>query len=100
MGYRARNSSNLIDLAKIDWYEPAEYWEPVVPDPGNRVILEPEDFYLLLSAEAICIPPDLAAEMIAFDPSGGEVRTHYAGFFDPGFGHDLDRTLRGQPRCP
>ena len=59
-----------------------------MPETGNRVVLEPEDFYLLLSAEAVRVPPEYAAEMTAFDPAGGEVRTHYAGFFDPGFGHD------------
>jgi dCTP deaminase len=52
------------------------------------VVLEPEVFYLLLSAEGVCIPPDYAAEMLAYDPTAGELRTHYAGFFDPGFGFD------------
>jgi dCTP deaminase len=87
-GYRAKHNSGLIDMLREGYYDPAEFWEEVVPEPGNRVVLEPEDFYLLLSAEAVQIPPKYAAEMTAFDPSGGEVRTHYAGFFDPGFGHD------------
>jgi dCTP deaminase len=26
--------------------------------------------------------------MAAYDPTSGELRTHYAGFFDPGFGYD------------
>ena len=51
-------------------------------------MLEPEIFYLLLSAEGVCIPPGYAAEMMAYDPTAGELRTHYAGFFDPGFGFD------------
>ena len=51
-------------------------------------MLEPEIFYLLLSAEGVCIPPQIAAEMMAYDPTAGELRTHYAGFFDPGFGYD------------
>ena len=58
-----------------------------VPVAG-RVVLEPEIFYLLLSAEGVCIPPQIAAEMMAYDPTAGELRTHYAGFFDPGFGYD------------
>jgi dCTP deaminase len=90
VGYRAKRNSGWIDMSRVDHYEPADFWEPVVPEVGNRVVLEPEDFYLLISAEAVRIPPDLAAEMTALDPSGGEVRTHYAGFFDPGFGHDRD----------
>jgi dCTP deaminase len=88
VGYRAKHNSSLVDLSRIDAHDPDEFWETVVPEPGNRVVLEPEDFYLLLSAEAVRVPPEYAAEMTAFDPAGGEVRTHYAGFFDPGFGHD------------
>ncbi|HLM19210.1 MAG TPA: 2'-deoxycytidine 5'-triphosphate deaminase [Acidimicrobiia bacterium] len=88
VGYRAKHNSSLVDLTQVDAHDPEEFWETVVPETGNRVVLEPEDFYLLLSAEAIRVPPEYAAEMTAFDPAGGEVRTHYAGFFDPGFGHD------------
>lgn len=88
VGYRAKRSSSLVDLSKVGVYDPADYWDTVVPEPGNRVVLEPEDFYLLLSCEAVQIPPEYAAEMSAFDAAGGELRTHYAGFFDPGFGHD------------
>jgi dCTP deaminase len=88
VGYRARHSSGMIDMSEIAKYHPEDFWEPVVPETGNRVVLEPEAFYLLLSAEAVRVPPEYAAEMTALEPSGGEVRTHYAGFFDPGFGHD------------
>lgn len=88
VGYRAKRNSGLIDMSLEGEYHAGDYWDGVVPEPGNRVVLEPEDFYLLLSSEAVQIPPQYAAEMTAFDPSGGEVRTHYAGFFDPGFGHD------------
>ena len=88
VGYRAKRNSSLVDLGAVGEHEPADFWETVVPETGNRVVLEPEDFYLLLSAEGVRVPPQYAAEMVAFDPAGGEVRTHYAGFFDPGFGHD------------
>jgi dCTP deaminase len=88
VGYRARRNSKHVDMSLVGHHDPTEYWDPVIPEPGNRVVLEPEDFYLLLSAEAVRVPPAYAAEMSALDPSGGEVRTHYAGFFDPGFGHD------------
>jgi dCTP deaminase len=88
VGFRAKHNSSLVDLSLVDAHDPEDFWETVVPETGNRVVLEPEDFYLLLSAEAVRIPPQYAAEMTAFDPAGGEVRTHYAGFFDPGFGHD------------
>ncbi len=94
-GFRARLNSDLIDMSRVAHYDPDDYWDPVIPEAGNRVVLEPEQFYLLLSDEAIRIPPNLAAEMTAFDPTSGELRTHYAGFFDPGFGYD-DDLLGGQ----
>jgi dCTP deaminase len=63
-----------------------DFWERVQPNSAGRLILEPEDFYLLVSRERVRVPPRLAAEMAAYDPTSGELRTHYAGFFDPGFG--------------
>ncbi|HEX5610459.1 MAG TPA: 2'-deoxycytidine 5'-triphosphate deaminase [Solirubrobacterales bacterium] len=88
VGYRAKKNSLPVDLSKIRAYRWTDYWDPVFPEPGGRVVLEPEIFYLLLSAEGVCIPPQIAAEMMAYDPTAGELRTHYAGFFDPGFGYD------------
>ena len=88
VGYRAKRNSRLLDLSVIDGHDPADYWEPVVCEHGDQVVLEPEEFYLLLSTEGVSIPPEYAAEMAAYDPTSGELRTHYAGFFDPGFGYD------------
>jgi dCTP deaminase len=88
VGYRAKKNSLPVDLSKIRAYRWTDYWDPVFPEQGGRVVLEPEIFYLLLSAEGVCIPPQIAAEMMAYDPTAGELRTHYAGFFDPGFGYD------------
>ena len=88
VGYRAKKNSLPVDLSKIRAYRWTDYWDPVFPESGGRVVLEPEIFYLLLSAEGVCIPPQIAAEMMAYDPTAGELRTHYAGFFDPGFGYD------------
>ena len=86
VGYRAKKNSSLLDLSRESHYDPGDYWEPVYADQTHRLILEPEEFYLLTSAESVSIPPEYAAEMTAYDPSSGELRTHYAGFFDPGFG--------------
>ncbi len=86
VGYRARKNSLLVDLSKLHHYDPAQFWEEVQPEPKGRVVLEPEEFYLLLSQERIRVAADLAADMVAYDPASGELRTHYAGFFDPGFG--------------
>jgi dCTP deaminase len=96
VGYRARKNSQLLDLTVIGGADPDLFWEPVRTEKGSsRLILEPEEFYLLMSREAVAIPPDLAAEMNAYDPTSGELRTHYAGFFDPGFGYSDEAPQRG-----
>jgi dCTP deaminase len=95
VGYRARKNSLPIDLTKVGALRWRDYWEPVHPEQGGRIVLEPEVFYLLLSAEGVSIPPSYAAEMLAYDPTAGELRTHYAGFFDPGFGFHRDETAPG-----
>jgi dCTP deaminase len=86
VGYRAKRSSALLDLERQGAYEVDDFWERVQPNSAGRLILEPEEFYLLVSRERVRVPPGLAAEMAAYDPTSGELRTHYAGFFDPGFG--------------
>ena len=88
VGYRAKKNSNRLDMSLDAHYRWRDYWEPVYPEAGGRIVLDPEVFYLLLSAEGVCVPPQYAAEMMAYDPTAGELRTHYAGFFDPGFGYD------------
>jgi dCTP deaminase len=95
VGYRAKKNSLPIDLTRVGMLSWREYWEPVHPERGARIVLEPEIFYLLLSAEGVSIPPSYAAEMLAYDPTAGELRTHYAGFFDPGFGYSRDGRSRG-----
>jgi len=86
VGYRAKPHTGVIALDKIAHYDPAEYWEEVRTTEG-RIILDPGAFYILVSREAIRIPPDCAAEMAPYLAMVGEFRVHYAGFFDPGFGH-------------
>ncbi|MDA4132731.1 MAG: 2'-deoxycytidine 5'-triphosphate deaminase, partial [Thaumarchaeota archaeon] len=95
VGYRARDSAPLLDMTQTDAVDPTPYWERVHGEKGDRVILTPERFYLLMSNEAVSIPPWLASEMTAYDPTSGELRTHYAGFFDPGFGYDPERRFYG-----
>lgn len=86
VGYRAKPHTGVIDLERIGVYDPAEYWEEVRTTEG-RVILDPGAFYILVSREAVCIPPEYAAEMAPYLAMVGEFRVHYAGFFDPGFGY-------------
>jgi len=87
VGYRAKPHTGVIDLDRIGAYDPREFWEELHADTG-RIILDPGAFYILVSREAVHIPPDYAAEMAPFLAMVGEFRVHYAGFFDPGFGHD------------
>jgi dCTP deaminase len=88
VGWRAKKNSRLLDLTRPPQSHATEdYWEPVVREGKGSVVLEPEEFYILGSREKVRIPPTFAAEMNAYDPTSGELRTHYAGFFDPGFGH-------------
>lgn len=86
VGYRAKPHTGVIDLDRIAAYDPAEYWEEVRSSDG-RIILDPGAFYILVSREAVHIPPLYAAEMAPYLAMVGEFRVHYAGFFDPGFGH-------------
>ena len=87
IGYKAKSYSGLIDVDKIGHYDLEEFWEPVYAPRRGGLILDPADFYILASLESVNVPPTHAAEMIAFDTLVGEFRVHYAGFFDPGFGH-------------
>ncbi len=97
VGYKAKKISGLLELDRVNGYQVNDYWERV-STKGGRLILDPNDFYLLVSRERVRIPPDYAAEMAAYDPTSGELRTHYAGFFDPGFGDIPDgNDWRGTP---
>ncbi|HVB90792.1 MAG TPA: 2'-deoxycytidine 5'-triphosphate deaminase [Acidimicrobiales bacterium] len=95
VGHSTRDSAPLLDLTAGGEVDPAPFWDPVIREEGDRLVLSPKRFYLLISHEAVSIPPYLAAEMKAYDPTSGELRTHYAGFFDPGFGFDAGRRFRG-----
>ncbi len=98
VGYRAKPHAGVIDLDRIGHYAPADYWEEVHSDQG-RIILDPGAFYILVSREAVSIPPAYAAEMDPYLAMVGEFRVHYAGFFDPGFGHGLPARGVLEVRC-
>jgi dCTP deaminase len=86
VGYKARRHTDVIDVDKIDHYDPRDFWEAVYSHRGEGIVLDPNDFYILASREAVVVPPDHAAEMQPYNTFVGEFRVHYAGFFDPGFG--------------
>jgi dCTP deaminase len=87
VAFKAKKNAPVIHLNKVDFYEREDFWQPVHSRAGQGAILDPGDFYLLASKEKIRVPPSVAAEMVPFDPTVGEFRIHYAGFFDPGFGY-------------
>jgi dCTP deaminase len=86
IGYRAKRHTGLIDVDRRAGYAVGDFWEPIVARKDASLILDPDEFYILASKEAVQVPADYAAEMVPFDPLVGEFRVHYAGFFDPGFG--------------
>ncbi len=85
IAYRAKRHSGVVDVDAPAAHQMADYWEPLYSD-SKQLILDPGEFYILVSKEAVHVPFDYAAEMVAYDTLVGEFRVHYAGFFDPGFG--------------
>jgi len=94
IGWKARHDAPVIDLDRENYYVATDFWDPVYPQAGRMLILQPGEFYILGSRERVRVPATYAAEMVPFDPSVGEFRVHYAGFFDPGFGYGTGE-LRG-----
>jgi dCTP deaminase len=87
VGFRSRRHTGVVDVDKVASYPVEEYWDPIYVKDKHRLILDPDQFYILASKEAVHVPPTHAAEMVPFNPLVGEFRVHYAGFMDPGFGH-------------
>ncbi len=85
IGYRAKRHSGVVDMDRPGAHKMSDYWEPLYAS-SKQLILDPGEFYILVSKEAVHVPFDYAAEMVAYDTLVGEFRVHYAGFFDPGFG--------------
>ena len=97
IGWRAKKHARRIDLDRRD-YDPLDFWEPLRFHKESSLILDPDEFYILVTKEAIAVPPEFAAEMLPYDTRAGEFRVHYAGFFDPGFGWDLRTRRAGSSR--
>ena len=97
IGWRAKKHARRIDLDRRD-YDPLDFWEPLRFHKESCLILDPDEFYILVTKEAIAVPPEFAAEMLPYDTRAGEFRVHYAGFFDPGFGWDTATRRAGSSR--
>lgn len=87
IGYRSKRHTAVVDVDKKAALEARDFWDPLYSRADEGLILDPDEFYILVSRESVHVPPEYAAEMVPFDPLVGEFRVHYAGFFDPGFGH-------------
>ncbi|SDZ13738.1 dCTP deaminase [Jannaschia faecimaris] len=98
VGWRAKPHTGVIDLDKLGHYTPDDFWEAIRTD-RRSIILDPGAFYILVSREAVTIPPTHAAEMAPYLAMVGEFRVHYAGFFDPGFGHGVPARGVLEVRC-
>jgi len=97
IGYRSKKHVKRIDLDRRD-YDPLDFWEPIHFHKTSSLILDPDEFYILMTKEAIAVPPEYAAEMLPYDTRAGEFRVHYAGFFDPGFGWNAKLNKAGSSR--
>ncbi len=97
IGYRAKKHAPRVDLDRRD-YDPLDFWEPIRFHKTSSLILDPDEFYILRTKEAIAVPPEYAAEMLPYDTRAGEFRVHYAGFFDPGFGWNAATGQAGSSR--
>ena len=97
IGYRAKKHTKRNDLERRD-YDPLDFWEPIRFHKTSSLILDPDEFYILMTKEAIAVPPEYAAEMLPYDTRAGEFRVHYAGFFDPGFGWNARTNKAGSSR--
>lgn len=87
IGFRSKRHTAVVDVDRKDALDVLDYWDPLINRGADEIILDPDEFYILVSRESVHVPPAYAAEMVPFDPLVGEFRVHYAGFFDPGFGH-------------
>jgi dCTP deaminase len=94
IGYKARRYAGVIDVDRVGAYPVKKFWDEIFEDESGQLVLDPHEFYILSSREAVIVPELYAAEMAPFDPMMGEYRVHYAGFFDPGFGI-IDGVRRG-----
>lgn len=104
IGYSAKPSKRPIDIDLIDYYNVDEFWDRITKDDydfinDNTLILRPNSFYILATYEKISIAPEYAGELLEMDISLGEFRVHYAGFFDPGFGYDVDNPTEAHAKA-
>jgi dCTP deaminase len=97
IGYRARRNAPVVDLSQLRGHPRDDFWEPLRATRSRSIVLTPDEFYILVSAERVRVPLSFAAELVPIEPDVGEFRIHYAGFFDPGFGYGNAGEVKGTP---
>ena len=95
IAYQAKRHGRPIDLGRVHYYDPAEFWIPIRKPSKGYLVLDPDEFYLMASKQPVRVGPDHAVEMVPYDPTMGEFHVHYAGFFDPGFGYGAGGEIQG-----
>lgn len=96
VGFRARHTEEIVDLTSAEPHRAEEFFEPVYAQRGE-LMLKRNEFYIMSTCEYLRVPPNFAVEMVAYDIHSGEFRSHYAGFFDPGFGYGAEGEFNGTP---
>lgn len=95
-GFEAIDTGEPIDLSKVGYYDPRSFFRPVTIANGS-IVLTANTFYILSSKEYVRVPPSFACEMSPMDEKSGELRSHYAGFIDSGWGIGPDGSGTGRP---
>lgn len=97
LAYQAKHTMEVLDLQKIGGHSADDFFYPIKSSKSKELILKEGEFYIVPSYEYIRVPIEFATEMAAYDIAAGEFRSHYAGFFDPGFGYGKNGTIKGAP---
>ncbi len=84
-GFEAIENSEEIDLVRSGHHDP-RYFFREIGLRDNSITLRAGSFYILSTREYVRVPPTLACEMRPMDERSGDLRSHYAGFIDPGWG--------------
>ena len=103
VGYRGKRHTGVVDVDKKA--APCRSMNSgnrsTITVPTTSCLIPMNSIFLSRAKRSMC-RRYYAAEMVPFDPLVGEFRVHYAGFFDPGFGHAAGRRqgCAGRPGSP
>ena len=85
VGYKAKQVCRPVDLDCYD-HKVDDFWERIVVDNG-RYLLKRGEFGIFMTHDKVSIDPKEAGVLHPLSVEGGDLRIHYAGFIDPGFGY-------------